>query len=368
LAAVAEVSCHFKDQRRYLARWVAGAVLEELLGVRTHAGRGFASPDRPDDGHARVEAALGDHERGAGALRGGAVVLLKLSAVDVFSPDTAGMGSASSLIRVKRAVSAASDDCGMSERVCGSNESGVKSKPARPTACGPLLCGPRTSMKEWTLYEVSDQRVGMSMAYGLLSSWRRSLDHHNRRRGLDPLRELLATDHRQALEFFFLGLQDVSEPSVDRQELLYNASVLAHYAQVSTQAAVDWPAPANLSVVFDHFVTHTTVRYDGVMMETAGAQCLLLAGFFEDQMRRRHNIRWYAQLGASFFNQAAVQEQSLPKAQLLHTIARRFEAWRQRHARLSRELRDQAYMLIPREPPPPMSQCAVMPRRARSAS
>ena len=41
---------------------------------------------------------------------------------------------------------------------------------------------------------------------------------------MDPLRELLATDQRQALEFFFLGLQDVSEPTVDRQELLYNAA------------------------------------------------------------------------------------------------------------------------------------------------
>ena len=172
---------------------------------------------------------------------------------------------------------------------------------------------------------------------------------------MDPLRELLATDHRQALEFFFLGLQDVSEPSVDRQELLYNASVLAHYAQVSTQSDEELAAPASLSAVFDLFVADTTLRNDPMLMETAGAQCLLLAGFFEDQMRRRHNIRWYAELGASFFNQAAVQEQSLPKAQLLHTIARRFEPWRQRHARLSRELRDQAYMLIPREPPPPIS-------------
>ena len=172
---------------------------------------------------------------------------------------------------------------------------------------------------------------------------------------MDPLRELLATDHRQALEFFFLGLQDVSEPTVDRQELLYNASVLAHYAQISTQADVDWPAPANLSVVFDYFVSDTTLLHDSLMMETAGAQCLLLAGFFEDQMRRRHNIRWYAELGASFFSRAAVQEHSPPKARLLDTIARRFEPWRQRHARLSRELRDQPYVLIPPRPPTLMS-------------
>ena len=91
---------------------------------------------------------------------------------------------------------------------------------------------------------------------------------------MGPLRELLAADQRQTLEFFFLGLKDVSEPTVDLQELLYNASVLAHYAQVSTRADVDWPAPVNLSAVFDHFVADTALLQDGQMMETAGAQCL----------------------------------------------------------------------------------------------
>jgi hypothetical protein len=54
-----------------------------------------------------------------------------------------------------------------------------------------------------------------------------------------PLRELLAIDQRQTLEFFVLRLQDISDPTVDRQELLYNASVLAHYAQISTLPDVD---------------------------------------------------------------------------------------------------------------------------------
>jgi hypothetical protein len=168
---------------------------------------------------------------------------------------------------------------------------------------------------------------------------------------MGPLRELLATDQRQALEFFVTGLKDVSEPTVDRQELLYNASVLAHYAQVSTRADVDWPAPANLSAVFDHFVRETSMTHDGLMMETAGAQCLLLAGFFEDQMRGRHSIKWYADLGASFFGRAAVQEPSPQKARLLDMIGKRFESWRQCHARLSRELRDQAYLVNLPGPP-----------------
>jgi hypothetical protein len=162
---------------------------------------------------------------------------------------------------------------------------------------------------------------------------------------MGPLRELIAIDHRQALEFFVQRLQDVSEATVDQEELLYNASLLAHYAQVSTQADVDLPAPATLSDVFDHFVSDTTLLHDSLMMETAGAQCLLLAGFFEDQLRWRHNIRWYAELGASLFSRAALHARSPHRARLLDAIARRFEPWRQRHAQLSRELRDQPYLL-----------------------
>jgi hypothetical protein len=166
------------------------------------------------------------------------------------------------------------------------------------------------------------------------------------------LRELLATDERRALEFFIVGLRDVSETTVDGQELLYNASVLAHYAQVSTQSTSDVPAPATLADVFDRFVTDASLRADAHMMETAGAQCLLLAGFFEGQMRHRHNIRWYASLGAGFFSRAALQESSPHKAQLLSALSRGFEPWRKRHARLGRELRDQAYLL--RTAPPLM--------------
>jgi hypothetical protein len=169
---------------------------------------------------------------------------------------------------------------------------------------------------------------------------------------MSPLRELLATDQRHVLEFFLTGLRDVSEPGVDREELLYNASVLAHYAQVSTQAGAEWPTPANLSPVFDHFVANTTLARDSQMMEVAGTQCLLLAGFFEDQMRRRHNIRWYAELGTGFFSRAAGQAGSAGKARLLDAVGRHFEAWRQRHAQLSRELRDQRHLLTAPRPLP----------------
>jgi hypothetical protein len=168
---------------------------------------------------------------------------------------------------------------------------------------------------------------------------------------MGPLRELIAVDERRALEYFVAGLQEVCGADVDRRELLYNASVLAHYAQVSTHADLDMPAPAALGEVFDHFVLDPSVPCGSLLMETAAAQCLLLTGFFEDQMRGRYNVRWYAELGATFFIRAAEQQRSTHKARLLAMVGRHFEPWRQRHARLGRELRDQIYLLPPLSPP-----------------
>lgn len=168
---------------------------------------------------------------------------------------------------------------------------------------------------------------------------------------MEPLQELLGSNHQQTLEFFLVGLREVSEPDVDREELLYNASVLAHYAQVSTRAADDVATPAHLGEVFDTYVLDTSMQQDSGMMETAGAQCLLLAGYFEDQMRRRHTIRWYAALGARFYYRAAATEHKARKARLLSGMGSHFESWRQRHAQLSRELRDRPYLLSPSRPP-----------------
>ena len=162
---------------------------------------------------------------------------------------------------------------------------------------------------------------------------------------MGPWRELLASNHLHTLEFFVVSLRDVSDPSVDSQELLYNASVLAHYAQASTSAEDELATPVDLSAVFDRFVMASTAPRDSAMMEAAGAQCLLMTGFFEDQMRARHNIKWYADLGATFFRRAAAEVRSSDRARLLGTIARRFELWRQRQARLSRELRELRYVL-----------------------
>ena len=167
---------------------------------------------------------------------------------------------------------------------------------------------------------------------------------------MQALTELLGSDHRQTLEFFYVGLQDVTDSSVDPHELLYNASVLAHHAQVSSHSAGELPTPASLADTFDTFVLDNSHAADGELLEAAGAQCLLLAGFFEEQMRRRHSIRWYAELGAGFYHRAASRQESRRKARLLNSIARRFEPWRRVHAELARTLRDLPYLMSPPRP------------------
>ena len=162
---------------------------------------------------------------------------------------------------------------------------------------------------------------------------------------MEPLGELLAVDDRQALEFFYTSLLDVADPAVDRQELLYNASMLAHHAQVSSHANTELPTPSNLSVVFDTFVLNAAQPRDLASLETAGAQCLLLAGFFQDQMRSRHQLRWYSNLGAGFYRRAAAVERMPKKARLLAALARHFEPWRRTHAELARSLRHSRYLL-----------------------
>ena len=154
----------------------------------------------------------------------------------------------------------------------------------------------------------------------------------------------LGVTDRQAFQFFFEHLRDVTddqEPPAN--ELLYNASMLAHFATTSTASRDTFPAtPAHLGVVFDLFVLDGSHQFDSEIMEAAAAQCLLLTGFFADQQKRRHRIGWYADLGASFYSRAAAAGRSQARARLMDTMAHRFEFWRVQQQRLAAELRERA--------------------------
>jgi hypothetical protein len=170
--------------------------------------------------------------------------------------------------------------------------------------------------------------------------------------------EWLAVTNSQALRFFFERLKDVSEDTTpDTNELLYNASVLAHFATTSTASSSQFPAgPADLTTFFNLFVLDRSRHSDPGLMEAAAAQCLLLTGFFQDQLKRRHNVEWYASLGAGFYDQAAHHESDRERSKMMMAMARHFDFWRRQQNRLAHELRDTPRLVItgPVSPDPPI--------------
>jgi hypothetical protein len=154
--------------------------------------------------------------------------------------------------------------------------------------------------------------------------------------------EWLGVTNGQALQFFFEHLRDVTDDdSPPANELLYNASVLAHFATTSAASQDFFPAsPTSLTNVFDVFVMDGSQHSDPDIMEAAASQCLLLTGFFWDQQKRRHSVDWYASIGRSFYERAAQTGRDRTRSRMMETMAARFEFWRHQQHRLARELRD----------------------------
>lgn len=157
----------------------------------------------------------------------------------------------------------------------------------------------------------------------------------------------LGVTQKQALQFFFEHLKDLSDgDGASEEELLYNASVLAHFATTSTSVSSAFPpAASSLTSVLEVFVLDRSQHADASIMEAAAAQCLLLTGFFGDQLRHRHNVDWFAAIGAGFFDRAAHHGSDQARVRMMESMADHFDYWRSRQRRLARELRDRPRLL-----------------------
>ena len=158
--------------------------------------------------------------------------------------------------------------------------------------------------------------------------------------------ELVAVDSQRAFNFFLANLREtaVTERFTD-DEMFYVASILAHYSQTSRFDSISMPCMANLSEVFDHFVLQTKGLSDAGILEFGGSQVLLFAGFFRDQMQRRHNVKWYDQVGQSLYEKASQHSNDLRKRELFDRLAESFPAWTMVCRNLSRTLRDNRLLL-----------------------
>lgn len=156
------------------------------------------------------------------------------------------------------------------------------------------------------------------------------------------LAEILGVDSSRAFDFFLSGLREVTgrEPN---DEMFYVATVLAHYAETSRYDAVFMPVLANLSEVFDNFVFAQADEPE--ILEIGGSQVLLFAGFFRDQMKRRHNVRWFDKIGQSLYFRAGQTTKDMKRGRFLSKLAETLPQWTRRCRDLSRMYRDDRYLL-----------------------
>lgn len=158
--------------------------------------------------------------------------------------------------------------------------------------------------------------------------------------------ELIAIDSESALRFFVNNLRETAGTQKLRDdETFYVASVLAHYSQTSRADTSSIPPMANLSEVFDSFILHTSLMSDSEILEIGGSQILLLAGFFRDQMARRHNVQWYDQIGQSMYEKASQYSRDVKKRELFDRMSGSFPAWTRLCSNMSRACRDNRLVL-----------------------
>jgi hypothetical protein len=158
--------------------------------------------------------------------------------------------------------------------------------------------------------------------------------------------ELVAVDSQRAFNFFLSNLREATvAEKFKKDELLYVASILAHYSLTSRCDSTSMPCMADLSEVFDHFILQTGDLTDSEILEFGGSMVLLFAGFFRDQMRARHNVKWYDQVGQSLYERASQHSNNLKKRELFDGLAESFPAWTIACRDLSRALRDNRLLL-----------------------
>jgi hypothetical protein len=102
---------------------------------------------------------------------------------------------------------------------------------------------------------------------------------------------------------------------------------------------------SGLSEVFDTFVLHTFGLSDAEILEIAGSQILLFAGFFRDQMSRRHNVKWYDQLGQSLYEKASHCSTNVKKRALFDRMSGSFPDWTIICRDMNRACRDNRLLL-----------------------
>ena len=159
----------------------------------------------------------------------------------------------------------------------------------------------------------------------------------------DELGRVLAIDHLSTYRFFHTNIREFAPERVTPEEIQHVASVLSSYAQTSTSETGGWAIPTSPIEVEDIIDPN---RMSGARAyEIAGARVLFLAGYFRNQIKRRHNVEWLDRLGQSFYAIASDNALGPNNRKVLRSVAMNFPGWTNACMQLNSTFADNRYIL-----------------------
>lgn len=162
---------------------------------------------------------------------------------------------------------------------------------------------------------------------------------------------LLRLNPGEVLKFFFLELSKTeSGRNLSHQETIHVASVLAHFAQVSTKApASALPPPESLSQIFYHLtlmdeLSVATLK-DPEIMRLGAVQSLFAVGFLSREARHPSELQWFISQGKAFYIRASVFSTSETDQRTYYQMSKNFVPWVRACRDIQQELRYMPFAL-----------------------
>ncbi len=156
---------------------------------------------------------------------------------------------------------------------------------------------------------------------------------------------------KTCLNFFTENIvEELGDVEMSPEETRYVASILASFASTSRFEQGNWAPATDTREVFDRFVLQrndsgfVAPQLTAQQAETAGAQLMLVVGFFRSQVHPRVNLRFHSRLGQNFFFRAS-RAFGGKRGELLESVSFNFGFWCLVQRKLNQRLREDPYVL-----------------------
>lgn len=161
--------------------------------------------------------------------------------------------------------------------------------------------------------------------------------------------ELYGVNSEDSFRFFFGSLLQVlrnKKRSFEEDELFYVADILTrHSLEPINEFGSNGGLKNGLLDILDCFILGGYPLNDPQILEEGGSRVVLFAGFFRDQMARRHNLNFYDRVGQDLYYRVSVNSSDHKRRIFFGKFAATLPMWTRTCSDLSRYCRHQRHML-----------------------